>query len=304
MTISRLAATLIMLAAIASALADNGLARRIQAICDSADATIGVAVIVDGTDTTVVDGAARYPMASVVKLHQAIAVCRHLDRQGMSLDDTLPVPAAMMVQGIYSPMRDRYPDGIPGITIGELLLYSLQQSDNIACDVLFGLIGGPQAADNEIRALGLDGFAIAHTEAEMHDDPAVSADNWTYPLTAAALLEMLVTRPLCSATNQRYVIDAMTGCDTGQDRIPSPLLGTPAIVGHKTGTGDRDAHGHATAVNDAAFVILPDGRHYVLAIFITASTEDDTTNARLMADISAAVYDHVTSGSNWNSKQQ
>lgn len=285
-----------MLTVIATATAGNGLARRIQSICDKADATISVAVIIDSSDTTVVGGTARCPMMSVVKLHQAIALCRHLDRQGKSLDDTLSVPPSAMVQGTYSPMRDSHPGGIASITVGELMLYSLQQSDNIACDILFDLIGGPQAVDGEMRSLGLEGFAIARTEADMHRDTSTVHDNWTHPLTAAALLDMLVTRPLCSAANQQRIIDAMTGCLTGQDRIARPLLGTSATVGHKTGSSDRDASGRATATNDAAFVILPDGRHYVIAIFIMDSAEDDATNARLMADISAAVYDHVTNG--------
>ena len=290
-----------MLAVIATATAGDGLARRIQSICDKVDATISVAVIIDSRDTTVVGGTARCPMMSVVKLHQAIALCRHLDRQGKSLDDTLSVPPSAMVQGTYSPMRDSHPGGIASITVGELMLYSLQQSDNIACDILFDLIGGPQAVDGEMRALDLDGFAIARTEADMGLMRII--ENAGAKLVGCAIA---IEKGFQEAGDQLRkegvridslaIIDAMTGCLTGQDRIARPLLGTSATVGHKTGSSDRDASGRATATNDAAFVILPDGRHYVIAIFIMDSAEDDATNARLMADISAAVYDHVTNG--------
>lgn len=47
------------------------------------------------------------------------------------------------------------------------------------------------------------------------------------------------------------------------------------------------------ACNDMGFVLLPDGRRYVIAVFITDSSATDAATARMLADISALVYRHV-----------
>ena len=45
------------------------------------------------------------------------------------------------------------------------------------------------------------------------------------------------------------------------------------MVGHKTGSSDRNADSMKTADNDAGLVILPDGRKYYIATFIMDSYE-------------------------------
>ena len=42
--------------------------------------------------------------------------------------------------------------------------------------------------------------------------------------------------------------------------------------------------------NDIGFVILPDGSRYVVAVFVKDSKENMETNAKIISDISAAVY--------------
>ena len=46
-----------------------------------------------------------------------------------------------------------------------------------------------------------------------------------------------------------------------------------------------------TALNDVAHVRLPDGRGYSLAVFIKNSWEDMEENERIMARVSARVYE-------------
>lgn len=82
-------------------------------------------------------------------------------------------------------------------------------------------------------------------------------------------------------------------CNTGRDRLPAPLQGTEAVIGHKTGSGDVNAEGLLIATNDIGFVYLPDGRRYVVAVFVKDSAADDRSNAQLIARISEAVYRYV-----------
>ena len=43
-------------------------------------------------------------------------------------------------------------------------------------------------------------------------------------------------------------------------------------------------------INDIGFVILPDGSRYVVAVFVKDSKENMETNAKIISDISAAIY--------------
>ena len=159
--------------------------------------------------------------------------------------------------------------------------YSLQLSDNNACDLLFRYIGGPTAADRYIRTLGIEGFAVEATEEEMHRDLTACYRNWSHPLDAARLLEMLITRPL------------LTGCNTGPERLPKPLAATGAVIGHKTGSGDRNSTGALIGTNDIGFVQLPDGQHYTIAVFVKDSQESLQETERIIAEASDIVYRYM-----------
>ena len=69
------------------------------------------------------------------------------------------------------------------------------------------------------------------------------------------------------------------------------MLPANTVVGHKTGSSDRNADGMKTADNDAGLVILPDGRKYYIAAFVMDSYETDEDNANIIARISRMVYD-------------
>lgn len=87
----------------------------------------------------------------------------------------------------------------------------------------------------------------------------------------------------------------MIACSTGTDRLPFPLKGTGAVIGHKTGTGGRNRDGRIVGINDVGFVLLPDGRYYTIAVFVKDMAGDNDEAAHLIAEISAAVYHYVLS---------
>lgn len=256
-------------------------------------AEIGIAVILDAQDTVTVNNDDRYPLMSVFKFHQALAVADYLDRNGLTPDTEIFIPEEELVPDTYSPLRKEFPEGEISLSVSRLLEYSLQLSDNNACDILFEHTGGPAATDRYVRSLGLRNFAIAATEQQMHDDPQTCYENWSTPLEAAALLELLVTEQILTPTLREMIRQNLINCKTGADRLPKPLSGTGAVIGHKTGTSDRDERGIFAGTNDPGFVILPDGTRYTIAVFIKDSAENPETNARIIADISETVYRYV-----------
>lgn len=257
------------------------------------DAKIGIAVITDRHDTVCVNNGYQYPMNSVMKLYQAMAVADEMQRRRHSLDSVITVGRDEMKEDTYSPMRDKYPTGDIHISIGDLLKYSLQQSDNNACDILFSHITGVGATDGYIRSLGFDGFAIAANEAEMHADTARVRDNRNNPLTAAMLINRLFTENIYTDEYQRFITETLDGCTTGENRLAKPLLPAKATIGHKTGTGFTSADGHPQGINDVGFVRLPNGRHYSVAVFVESSQYDMEETERMISEISEIVFRHI-----------
>ena len=64
----------------------------------------------------------------------------------------------------------------------------------------------------------------------------------------------------------------MIDTETGANKLKG-MLPAKTVVGHKTGSSDRNADGMKTADNDAGLVILPDGRKYYIAAFVMDSYE-------------------------------
>ena len=271
----------------------EGLEEELRRLIAGKKAEVGIAVIIDGQDTLVVNNDARYPMMSVFKFHQALAVADVCGRKGISLDSLVRVRPQDLKRDTYSPLRDRYPDGGVSLPVGGLLEYTLLLSDNNACDILFDRFGGPEAADKFIRGLGLQQFAIEVTEDEMHKDLDLCYRNWTTPLEAARLLELFISGKAVQGVFRDFIEKTMLSCRTGEDRLPAPLVGADAVIGHKTGSGDRNAAGRLIGTNDIGFVFLPDGRHYTIAVLVKDSEEDARATSRIIADVSEAVYERV-----------
>ncbi len=256
------------------------------------DARIGVAVITEEKDTISVNGNRDFPMLSVFKFPQALAVADYCTRNGVALSDSVAIEAGELKDNTWSPMRDKY--GIRDIKIpmSDLLDYSLQQSDNNACDVLFRVIGGVTVADSLMKSLGFDDIVISATEDDMHRDPYLCYLNRTTPIAMARLFESFYRGNMWSLSPiHKYIADSMTACSTGVDRLPAPLLQSGIMIGHKTGTGDMNSEGRIIAVNDAGYIFLPDNKGYAIAVLVADSAYDMKETSKIISDISGIVYE-------------
>ena len=256
-------------------------------------AEIGIAVIIDGKDTVTVNNDIHYPLMSVFKFHQALALADYMGKQKQSLETRLPIKKSDLKLDTYSPLRDKYPQGGTEMSIADLLRYTLQQSDNNACDILFNYQGGPDAVNKYIYSLGIRECAIVGTETAMHEDLNLCYENWTTPLAAAELVEIFRKKPLFPKVYKDFIFQTMVECQTGQDRLVAPLLNKKVTVGHKTGTGDLNAKGQQIGCNDIGFVLLPGGRTYSIAVFVKDSEENNQANSKIIANISRIVYEYI-----------
>lgn len=269
----------------------------LQAIADAAQGEVGIAVITDSGDTVVINNQCKYPLMSVFKLHQAIALCRLFDRVHRSLDSIVHIPLAELNPDTWSPMLADYPAGDIDITVRDMLRYTLTQSDNNASDYMFGHILTVAATDSDIAYLiPRDGFRLSYTEAEMSADHTLCYRNVTTPLSAAVLINRLYTDSIVAGEGGAFIRKKLGECHTGTDRILAPLADIPGVtVGHKTGSGFRD-NGILAAHNDVAYVRLPDGSAYALAVFIKDYRGSEQQAAAVIASVSKAVYDAISAG--------
>lgn len=180
------------------------------------------------------------------------------------------------------------------VTLSELLQYTVAQSDNNGCDILFRLSGGPEKVNEYIHKLGIKNIAIVATEHEMHQAWNLQFSNWVTPYAMVKLLGLFYKGDILSSTSRNFLLKTMENTVTGPDKIKG-LLPPGTIVTHKTGSSGRNAEGIKAADNDAGIVTLPDGKHFAIAVFITHSSESDEENARITAEISKAAWDYFIS---------
>lgn len=253
---------------------------------------IGVAVIIDNIDTITVNNQCIYPLMSVYKLHQALALCNDFDNNGKSLDSLIVIPRKDLDRATWSTMMKDHPQPVISLTIKELLHYSLSLSDNNASNFLFKKFTDIAETDSFISTLiPRSSFHIAYTEEDMKADPDKSYVNRTSPLGAAILMNRLFTDSLISKGKQQFIIRTLQSCMTGNDRIAAPLLKKKGVtIAHKTGSGYTKANGILIAHNDVAYVQLPNNVCYTLAVFVKDFNGTEKEAAAAISHISAAIY--------------
>ena len=264
----------------------------ISEIVASYPGEIGVAVIIDDSDTVAVNNRNIYPMMSVFKVHQALALCDDFDRRGISLDTLITIRRDELDPHTWSPMMKEYPDSEFSLTVKDLLRYTLRQSDNNASNLMFGRLLGVEETDSFISTvIPRRDFRIAYTEAEMSADHRRAYSNSTSPLGAAELINRLFTDSLVSRDKQDFIMRTLGECETGKDRIAAPLLDREGVsIAHKTGSGYINEEGVLAAHNDVAYICLPNGTRYSLAVFVKDFKGNETQAAKAIAHVSAAVY--------------
>lgn len=264
----------------------------ISQIISDCPGEIGVAVIIDGTDTVKVNNKSIYPMMSVFKLHQALALCNDFDNRGISLDTLVKIDKAKLDPKTWSPMMKDYSGPVISLTVRDLLRYTLIWSDNNASNLMFNDMVNIAQTDSFIATLiPRSSFQIAYTEEEMSADHDRAYANYTSPLGAAMLMNRLFTESLVSDEKQSFIKNTLKACMTGTDRIVAPLLDKEGVTtAHKTGSGYINEDGVLAAHNDVAYICLPDNVRYTLAVFIKDFKGNESQASQYIARISEAVY--------------
>jgi beta-lactamase class A/beta-lactamase class A VEB len=274
----------------------NSLRQEIQQIVSTKNAVVGVSIVGNGgKDALSINGDRRFPMQSVFKFHIALALLSEIDKGKFSLDQKINIEKKDLLPNLYSPLRDKYPDGA-SLPISEILEYTVSASDNVGCDVLLRLLGGPQAVEKYFIKNKFKDVSIKFNEEDQQGNWDLQFQNWTTPIAANKVLSSFYDnkKKLLSNNSYDFIWKAMKETETGRNRLKGQLP-EKTVVAHKTGSsGVNRTTGITAAVNDTGIVFLPNGQHFFISVFVTNSKEDAATNEKIIADISKAAWDYFT----------
>jgi beta-lactamase class A len=265
---------------------------KIEALTKQVDGISGIAIKdLQIKETTIVNGDHKFPMLSTFKFPIAMAILDQVDKGKMSLAQKYHLTKEDVQLKTYSPLRDKYPDGDVDLTVADLLASMVSLSDNIACDILFRLVGGTKPVNDYVHNLGVKDIAIVANEEEMGKDWNVQYTNWCKPAAMLQLLDIYHKGKNLSKSSHDFLSKIMIDGPTGMNRIKGQLPKS-AVVAHKTGTSSTNNTGVTAAVNDVGIVQMPNGKSIAIVMFISNSTADMKATELVMAQISKAAYDH------------
>jgi beta-lactamase class A len=277
---------------------ESALQKQIREIAAGAKGTVQVACSLPGTRLNCdLNAHGHPPMQSVFKLPLAIAVLRKVELGRLSLDQPVRFMPEDRIPHAYSPLQDKNPEAGVEVSLRELLRLSVEMSDNVAADILLRVESGSNVAqgaivvNDDIAAMGIQGFHLRDGEDVLHRDVTAQYRNWFEPAGAVELLRRIADRSPLTPEHTALLLEWMRA-----SRLNSRIGGDlPAgtVVAHKPGTSDVD-HGLAHATNDIALITLPDGRRLAIAVFLTDSTAGDAERDKTIARIARAAYDAAT----------
>lgn len=257
--------------------------------------TIGLSIISsDGADTLSINGSRHFPMQSVFKFHIALTVLSHIQSGKLSLDQRVTIRRDQLLPGLFSPLREKYPDGVT-LPISEIIEYAVSKSDNAACDALIRLVGSPLTVEEYFIKSGFRDISIKINEEVMQSNWDLQFQNWITPKTASQILRSFYKNEhqQLSPSNHEFIWNTMKQTETGKNRLKGQLP-PRSTVAHKTGWSGTNKDGVTAAVNDIGIVFLPDGDYFIISVFVTDSKEDIETNEKIIADICRLAWDYFT----------
>jgi beta-lactamase class A/beta-lactamase class A VEB len=270
------------------------LRKKIDSLIQNKKAVVGVAINgLNIQDSISINGDKHFPMQSVFKFPIALTVLSEVDKGNLSLDQEIEITKNDLLPGLWSPIQEKHPNGTV-LTLAEIIEYTVSLSDNVGCDVLLKLLGGPEVVENYFFSLGFKDFAVKINEETMQNNWELQFLNWTTPKEANKILVLFYENKngLLSKESYDFIWKVMKNTKTGKNRIKGQLP-KEISVAHKTGwSGKHKETGITAAVNDIGIVFFPNGNHYTISVFITASLESLETNEKIIADISKAAWDY------------
>lgn len=286
---------ILILASFASlqSLAQNttDLRQKIDKIILAKNATVGVSIRgIEDKDTLNINGNLSAPLMSVFKFHIALAVLKQVDKGKLSLAHKIFIKKEDLHQDTWSPIRDDFPNGNLHITLDSLLRYTVSHSDNNGCDILLDLIGGTEPVQKFVHRQGIKNFTIKVNEQQMRTWENLYL-NTTTPLATTALLYKFYKGKILKKRTTKYLYQIMVETSRGLSWMKAGLPEGTELA-HRTGMSGTNEHNLRVAMNDVGIAKLPNGKHFIISVYLKDITEKKEETEKIIADITRATWNY------------
>lgn len=269
----------------------NELRNQLQQIISTKSATVGISMKgIENKDTLSINGNLKMPMMSVFKFHIALAVLHKVDEGKLNLTQEIFIKKKDLKEDTWSPMKEDYPEGNVSLTLDKILRYTVSHSDNNGCDILINLVGGTKYIQKFINEQGIKDFVIKMNEDQMKTWKNLYV-NTTTPLATTELLEKFFKGEILKEETTKYLYQIMVETSRGLTWMKAGLPENTELA-HRTGiSGTNDAN-LRVAMNDVGIVKLPNGKHFILSVYLKDITEKREDTEKIIADATKAVWNY------------
>lgn len=269
----------------------NELRQQLNQIISSKNAAVGLSIKgIEDKDTLSINGNLKAPMMSVFKFHIALTVLDKVDQGKLSLTQEIFIKKKDLHEDTWSPMREDYPDGNVNLTLDKVLRYTISHSDNNGCDILIDVLGGTKEVQKFINKQGIKDFVIKVNEQQMRTWENLYV-NTTTPLATTVLLEKFFKGQILKESTTKYLYQIMVETSRGLTWMKAGLPKNTELA-HRTGISGTNDDNLRVAMNDIGIVKLPNGKHFILSVYLKNITEKQEDTEKLIADITKATWDY------------
>jgi len=271
----------------------NDLRQQLNQIIAAKNATVGISIkSIEDKDTLSINGDMKSPLMSVFKFHIALTVLNKVDEGKLLLDQKFFIKKKDLHEDTWSPMREDFPEGNMYLTLDKLLRYMVSHSDNNGCDLLIDLVGGTKVIQKFINKQGIKDFVIKVNEQQMGSWKNLYV-NTTTPLATTELLEKFYKGEILKENTTKYLYQIMVETSRGLTWMKAGLP-EGAELAHRTGMSGTNDNNLRVAMNDVGIVKLPNGKHFILSVYLKEITESQEDTEKIIADIAKAAWDYFT----------
>lgn len=267
------------------------LRKELNQIISTKNATVGISIKgIEDKDTLSINGNLKAPMMSVFKFHIALTVLHQVDKGNLKLEQQFFIKKEDLLPDTWSPMREEFPDGNIYLTLDQLLRYTVSHSDNNGCDILLKIIGGTETVQKFIHKQGIKDFTIKVNEQQMASWENLYL-NTTTPLATTELLEKFYKGEVLKNANTKYLYQIMVETSRGITWMKAGLPENTELA-HRTGMSGTNDENLRVALNDVGIVKLPNGKHFILSVYLKNITETKEDTEKIIAAITKAVWEY------------
>ena len=275
----------------------ENLRKDLQKIIFTKNATIGISIKgIEDQDTLSVNGDLDAPMMSVFKFHIALTALNLVDKGKLKLNQKFFIKKEDLLPETWSPIRDEYPNGNMYLTLDQLLKYTVSHSDNNGCDIILRIIGGTQKVQKFINKQGIKDFRIEVNEEQMSTWENLYK-NTTTPLATTKLLEKFYKGRVLKQETTKYLYQIMVETSRGSTWMKA---GFPkdTEVAHRTGISNTNEKNLRVAMNDVGIIKLPNGKHFILSVYLKNITEERSDTEKIISEIAKTTWNYYINKKN------